>query len=79
MSKLTRKALLEQQIDDLEDSLGKLKEQLKKVEDEDQHELIENLEDYFSVINNRFANLQGFWQLLKEELKEMFNKEKNGL
>ncbi|MEA1919344.1 MAG: hypothetical protein U9N52_05840 [Campylobacterota bacterium] len=79
MSKLTRKALLEQQIEDLEDSLGKLKEQLKKVEEENQHELIENLEDYFSVINNRFANLQGFWHLLKEELKEMHNKEKNGL
>lgn len=72
MSKLTRKTLLEQQIEDLEESLEKLKEQLRKVEEEEQHHQIDLLENYFSTINNRFANLQGFWQLLKEELNEMF-------
>ena len=74
MEKLTRKSLLEHQIEDLEESLEKLKEQLKKVEEEEQHHQIDLLEDYFTTINNRFANLQGFWQLLKEELTEMFAK-----
>lgn len=72
MSKLTRKALLEQQIGDLEDSLSMLKKQLSVIEEEKQHEQIDLIEDYFNTINNRFANLQGFWQLLKEELNEIF-------
>lgn len=74
MSKLSRKDLLEQQIEDLEDSLSMLKNQLKQIKQEEQHEQIDLLEDYFSTINNRFANLQGFWQLLKEELEEIFSK-----
>jgi len=74
MSKLTRKALLEQQIGDLEDSLSMLKKQLSVIEEEKQHEQIDLIEDYFNTINNRFANLQGFWQLLKEELNELFDK-----
>ena len=72
MSKLTRKALLEQQIGDLEDSLSMLRKQLSVIEEEKQHEQIDLIEDYFNTINNRFANLQGFWQLLKEELNEIF-------
>jgi len=74
MSKLTRKALLEQQIGDLEDSLSMLRKQLSVIEEEKQHEQIDLIEDYFYTINNRFANLQGFWQLLKEELNELFDK-----
>ena len=74
MSKLTRKDLLEQQIGDLEDSLRMLKQQLSAIEEEKQHEQIDLIEDYFNTVNNRFANLQGFWQLLKEEINELFNK-----
>lgn len=74
MSKLTRKALLEQQIGDLEDSLKMLRKQLTGIEEEKQHEQIDVIEDYFHTINNRFANLQGFWQLLKEEINDLFEK-----
>ena len=74
MSKLTRKALLEQQIGDLEDSLKMLRKQLTGIEEEKQHQQIDVIEDYFHTINNRFANLQGFWQLLKEEINDLFDK-----
>jgi chaperonin cofactor prefoldin len=69
MNEITsRKQTLEQKIDELEDTLAKLKQALKREVETEQHEAIDQLEIYFERVNNKFTNLQDFWQLLREEI-----------
>jgi hypothetical protein len=64
----SRKQAIEQKIDELEDTLAKLKQELKREMEAEQHEAIDHLEIYLERVNHKFANLQDFWQLLREEI-----------
>ena len=64
----SRKQTLEQKIDELEDTLAKLKQELKREVENEQHEAIDQLEIYFDRVNSKFSNLQDFWHLLREEI-----------
>lgn len=68
----TRKQALEAKINELEDTLGHLKEQLRVEEEAAQHGAIDKLEIYLEELNNRNTNLQEFWKILREEIRELF-------
>jgi uncharacterized coiled-coil DUF342 family protein len=73
MSEFTsRKEALEERIGDLEATLAALKAQLKVETERRQHEEIDKLEEYLSDIDNKYANLLEFWQVLRKEIKELF-------
>ncbi|GJL50208.1 hypothetical protein [Candidatus Nitrospira salsa] len=67
----SRKHALEQKVEELEETLLQLKQQLKKEREAEQHEAIEQLEVYLDQVNNKYSNLQGFWQLLRKEISEL--------
>ena len=70
----SRREVLEEKICDLEATLAQLKSQLKVETERDQHEAIEHLEDYLGAIDNKHANLQEFFKVLKEEIAQLFGK-----
>jgi len=69
----TRKQALESRIAELEDTLAHLKEQLKTEEEAEQHDAIDKLEIYLDELNDRNANLQAFWKVLREEIRDIFS------
>ncbi len=69
-----RKKELESKITDLEDSLTNLKQQLNKEKEEEQHEAIDNLDDYLEEIDHKYTNLKDFWSILGKEIKGLFSR-----
>lgn len=67
----SRKQALEQKIDELEDTLAKLKQELKREMEAEQHAAIDQLELYLERVNHKFENLQDFWQILREEISAL--------
>ena len=70
----SRREVLEEKICDLEATLAQLKTQLKVETEHEQHEAIEHLEDYLGAIDNKHANLQEFFRVLKEEIAALLGK-----
>lgn len=70
----SRKQALEQKIDELEDTLAKLKQELKREMEAEQHEAIDHLEIYLERVNHKFANLQDFWRVLREEISALLQR-----
>ena len=67
----SRKQALGEKIDELEETLVKLKQQLKHEIEAEQHEAIDQLEEYLEMVNNKHNNLRGFWQELRKEISEL--------
>lgn len=67
-----RKQALEEKISDLEQTLAHLRAQLKAESEREQHEAIDRLEEYLGDLDNKHANLQEFWKMLREDIKELF-------
>ncbi|MEO1090347.1 MAG: hypothetical protein AAFX81_06935 [Pseudomonadota bacterium] len=59
-------------IDDLEKTLANLKAELQAEEEREQHAAIDRLEEYLGDLDNKYAKLQDFWQVLREEVKQLF-------
>ena len=70
----SRKQALEQKIDELEDSLTKLKQELRREMEAEQHAAIDQLEIYLDRVNHKLANLQDFWMILREEISAVLRK-----
>ena len=70
----SRKQALEQKIDELEETLAKLKQELKREMEAEQHEAIDHLEMYLERVNHKFANLHDFWQILREEISALLRR-----
>ncbi|MCA9473110.1 MAG: hypothetical protein MRJ96_11230 [Nitrospirales bacterium] len=68
---LSRKQMLEQKVYELEETLAGLKTQLHREIEAEQHEAIDELEVYLEKVNNKFTNLQDFWQILRNEVTEL--------
>jgi chromosome segregation ATPase len=68
-----RRADLEERISDLEETLARLKTQLKAENEREQHDAIDRLEEYLGDLDNKHANLQEFWKVLRDEIKELFS------
>ena len=68
-----RKEALEERIRDLEETLSGLKSQLRAESEREQHEAIDRLEEYLGAVDNKHANLQEFWKVLREEIRELFS------
>ena len=69
---IKRKKELETRIADLETSLKNLKRQLKDDSEEEHNKDIDHLEEYLDEINHRYTNLRDFWQIVRQEFKELF-------
>jgi chromosome segregation ATPase len=72
MNEMTnRKQALQSRIGELEDTISHLKDELKKEEESEQHAAIDNLEKYLSELDNKYSNLKEFWQVLREEIRDL--------
>lgn len=71
-SQISRKQELETKIADLEDSLSALKQQLKRQEEDVQHEAIDNLEFYLEQVDHKYKNFRSFWSIIAGELRDLF-------
>lgn len=69
----SRRQALEEKISDLEETLATLKTKLKAENEREQHAEIDRLEEYLGDLDNQHANLQDFWKVLREEIKELFS------
>ena len=67
----SRKQALEQKIDELEDTLDKLKQELHREMEAEQHAAIDQLEIYLDSVDHKFSHLQDFWKLLREEISAL--------
>ena len=72
-----RKQELEQKIAELETSLAELKANLQAIEQKQQHEAIENLEDYLDMIDDKYYALKQFWKIIQVELRQLISRKKN--
>lgn len=73
----TRKQELQSHIEDLEESLAELKVKLRKIEEDEQHAAIDNLEVYLEAVDNKYDNLRNFWSTVGDELRDLFGGLKN--
>ena len=69
--KTRREALLER-IGEVEETLAVLKTQLRAETEREQHEAIDRLDEYLGDLDHKYANLQEFWSVLREEIRELF-------
>lgn len=69
---IKRKKELETRIADLETSLKNLKQQLKDDSEQEPKKDIDHLEEYLDEINHRYTNLRDFWQIVRQEFRELF-------
>ncbi len=67
-----RREALEEKIGDLEQTLAGLRAQLRAETEREQHEAIDRLEEFIGAVDNKHANLQDFWKVLREEIRELF-------
>ena len=74
MSELkNRREALEEKIGDLEQTLAGLREQLRAETEREQHEAIDRLEEFIGAVDSKHANLQDFWKVLRDEIRELFS------
>lgn len=66
-----RKQELEAKVEEVEDTLRKLREQLRSEEESAQHAAIERLEDFLGEIDNKYANLRDFWKVIRDEWRDL--------
>lgn len=55
-------------IQELREAIARLETELQKDIENEQHEVIERLEDHFDVVETKLSSLKAFWQQLKREL-----------
>jgi regulator of replication initiation timing len=63
------KAELAQQIENLEVRLADLKQQLQALEENNQHQAIENIDLHIASLGAEFDAIKAFWPTLMQELK----------
>ncbi|HBG31792.1 hypothetical protein [Candidatus Macondimonas diazotrophica] len=70
----SKKQDLETKIEELETAISGLKTQLRQIEVEEQHQAIDNLDEYLAMMDNKWENLREFWGIVSSELRELFGK-----
>jgi len=58
----------EARIRELREAIAKLEAELEKDMEAEQHEMLDQLEDYFNVVETKLSSLKVFWQALKRDL-----------
>ncbi len=53
-----------------ETTLSKLYRKLERLEEREQHEMLDHLEEYFTEVDNKVFSLKEFWQAIKDERNE---------
>lgn len=51
----------------LREAIAQLEAELKREFEQDQHELVDHLEDHFNAVETRLSSLKTFWQNLTEK------------
>lgn len=57
-------------IDALSDAVAQLDQQLQQTLENEQHDMIEHLDDYIDTVETRLSSLRAFCKSLREELKK---------
>ncbi|MFD2255497.1 hypothetical protein ACFSSA_02310 [Luteolibacter algae] len=57
-----RRENLEAELGRVREDVSRLEKELQKVLEQEQHEEVENLEEYFDAVENRFKGLREFWK-----------------
>ncbi|MEL6210849.1 MAG: hypothetical protein AAFR44_11865 [Pseudomonadota bacterium] len=73
-----RSDALRERIDDLEGTLAKLKAHLQAEQEREQHDAIDRLDEHLGDLDNKYANLQDFWKVLREEMRDLFKGSSSG-
>lgn len=71
---VARKQELQEKIEEIEVKLHDLRERLRSQEQSAQHDAIDHLEDYLGEVDNKYANLRDFWQVIREEWRELVSR-----
>jgi hypothetical protein len=67
---------LEKKISNLEEKIRQEKMELFKAIAIEQHDAIDHLENYLEEVDHRYANLRGFWKVIKKEFRDLVRKNK---
>ena len=73
-----KKQELETQIEELETALLQLKTKLRAIEQQEQHDAIDNLDTYLQSMDHKWENIRNFWPIVLEELRDIFSKREQG-
>ncbi|MBV1874118.1 MAG: hypothetical protein KUG80_05025 [Gammaproteobacteria bacterium] len=68
----SKKLELQNYIEELESSLLKLKQQLDRLEQEEQHTAINNLEGYLLTVDHKYENFKNFCSIIPNEWRSLF-------
>lgn len=68
----SKKLELQNYIEELESSLLKLKQQLDRIEQEEQHIAINNLEGYLVTVDNKYESFKDFCSIISNEWRNLF-------
>ena len=68
-----KRTCLEHNIVQIESTLLAMKTELQQLEEEEQHAMIDHLEDCLEEVDQRYYHLQDFFELLMIDLKKLFH------
>lgn len=71
-----KKKELEGKVEELEHALAQVKGELAKIEEQEQHDAIDNLDGLMKQMDNKWENIRDFWPFVVEELHELMAKYK---
>ncbi|WP_317932111.1 hypothetical protein [Halioxenophilus sp. WMMB6] len=71
-----QRSLLEHKIVQLESTLVEMKFELQKLEEAEQHVMVDHLEDCLAEVDQRFYRLKDFGELLMVDLKKLLHRHK---
>ena len=69
---------LETKIARLEQYLVKLKTELEKIRLQEQHEAIDQIDQYLNENNDLIYDLEEFWDVLVSDMREFFDRRRKG-
>jgi len=58
----------EARIRELREAIAKLEAELEKDIEDEQHAMLDHLEDHFNAVETKLSSLKVFWQALKQDL-----------
>lgn len=77
MDRLTvRKKELQNTISELEAHLAELRERLFDIEQEQQHDAIDNLEEYLQSVDHKYDDMRCLWDAVLEEVQLFLQRSK---
>ena len=79
MSKLSdrHQQELQDRIEELEETLSRLKEKLREQRETQQHLAIDNLEGYLDEVDHKAESLKRFWLVITDEIRRLLDRKED--